>query len=262
MKLQLQQALATVLNIQIQSLPDLGSEDGGITTPKYADHFICLDHPLVSLGKVANTHLGDAVLRAIALCKMEDDSNFAVFPISSNREDYYMAIEREMLRQEQSLEFDGKKMWELMGNDPRELITAIMAQMRECATTLTHPVIFQTALLRAGCLVVASLQWTSDWITRCKVRNAALQIKVPPKPEVLSEIDKVSEGLIPSFPSEFPSILPASFGIEGTGLRVLDSTDKIMEANDICSLHDEHRPCKECAQDLAVVIQRQHNENL
>lgn len=90
------------------------------------------------------------------------------------REDIYKAIEDELVRQEAAEESHGKKMWEMLGNDPRELITIIMSQLRDCATSLTNPIAFQTALLRAGCLIVASLQWTSAWITRLKMRDAAL----------------------------------------------------------------------------------------
>lgn len=192
MKLQLQQALATVLNIQVMPLPDLGN-DADHMLPKYEDHFVSLDHPLISLGKVKNTTLHDAVWKAMQSFDMQADCHYAVFPIGSNREDYYMAIERELLRQEATEEFQSKKMWELLGSDPRELITCIMDQMRNCVTSLTDPVAFQTALLRAGCLIIASLQWTSDWIARCKIRNAALvrNMMPPPTPVILKGKDEV-----------------------------------------------------------------------
>lgn len=169
MKLQLQQALATVLNIQVAQIPNHHND----TT---SDHFVSLDHPLVSLGEVSKTTLAQAVCKAVNLFNLEKECSYAIFPIGSNREDYYMAIERELLRQEATDEFKGKKMWEQFSvNDPREIITLIMSQMRECATAITHPTSFQLALLRTGCLVIAALQWTSNWITRLRMRDAALK---------------------------------------------------------------------------------------
>lgn len=188
MKLQIQQALATVLNIQVAQLynPE---------TKEFESHFVRSNDVLqTSLGNIKNSTLAYAVCAAMDLTNLESDCHYAIFPLGSNREDYYMAIEREMLRQEATQEFQGKKMWELMGADPRELITAIMTQIRECATTLVAPQMFQTALLRTGCLVIASLQWTSDWIARLRIREAHLKSGQSPAPEPIP------------FPSEPPPL--------------------------------------------------------
>lgn len=180
MKLQVQQALATVLNIQLGP-PEEGPEGA-------VQHFIRSDDPAqISLGVMGKTTLAQAVWKAMELANMEADCYYAIFPLGSNREDYYMSIEREMLRQEATEEFGGKKMWELLGTDPRELITTIMEQLRECATNVVNPYLFQTALLRTGCLVTASLQWTSDWIARLKMREAVLKGGQPKKPESLPD---------------------------------------------------------------------------
>lgn len=179
MKLQVQQALATVLNIQVIEYKNPYND-------ALEQHFVRSDDiTQTSLGIVGQKNLAQAVWKAMELSNMEADCHYAIFPLGSGREDYYMAIERELLRQEATPDFGGKKMWELMGGDPRELITAIMAQLRECATNVVHPMMFQSALLRVGCLVIASLQWTSDWIARLKVREAVLRAGQPKPPEAI-----------------------------------------------------------------------------
>lgn len=183
MKLQLQQALATVLNIQIAQFPNP-------FTKEMENHFIRSNDPLKrSLGEVGKKTLGDAIYVAMLDSNMEDDSNYAIFPIHSNREDYYMSMERELLRQEASPEFQGKKMWELMGVDPREVVTVIMEQFRNVAKNVVAPEHYKLEMFRTACLLVASLQWVDDWMVRLAIRNAALKASVPKSPEPVPDPD-------------------------------------------------------------------------
>jgi len=199
-KLQLSQALATVLDIQVA-----GDKD---TQPTFVVRKPSgIDIPL---GPIATMTLEQAIWKALELANLSEASNFAVFPLSSGREDYYMAIERELLRQEASPEFEGKLMWEMMGaGDPRELIEQVMLQIRECAQAILHPVSFQESLLRVACLVISCMQWTSNWIGELRVRQATLAAKrgEPEEP-------KVMEFTPP--PEEHPSApVPPLFGIAG-----------------------------------------------
>lgn len=175
MKLSIAQALGTVLNIQIEVIQEESwyviKNPGGFAA--------------TCLGKINEITMDQAIWKAVEVTSFKDECHFAIFPMGSNREDFYMAIERELLRQEASQEFQGQQMWERMGPDPRELITYIMGQLRECATSLTHPTVFQTNMLRVAVLVVASLQWASNWITQIKVREATLRVKTPEPPKVI-----------------------------------------------------------------------------
>lgn len=203
MKLTIAQALGTVLNIQ--EVPGNGIS-GPTTFYVYRD---------MTLGDTKEMTLDQVVWKAIEIANFKDECHFAIFPIGSGREDYYMTIEREMLRQEASVEFNGKKMWEMFGQDPRELVTAIMEQMRECAQTVVSPVHFQVAMIRVGVLVIASLQWISDWIGRLKVRHAHLTSTQQEPPKVI-EMPKTDP--LPSEPT------PALFG--PTGLSVIEPSEK------------------------------------
>lgn len=213
MKLTIAQALGTVLNIQIAPVENhvyKTSEDWFIIKDPTGETL----HDKI-LGKVNEMTLDQAVWKAVEMANFKDECHFAIFPMGSGREDYYMAIEREMLRQEASPEFQGKKMWELLGNDPRELVTAIMEQMRDCAQALISPTHFQGAMIRTGVLVIASLQWISDWIGRLRVRHAHLASTQQEPPKVI-EMPKVN----PS--SSEPT--PALFG--PTGLSVVEPSER------------------------------------
>lgn len=233
MKLQTIQALATVLNIQVVQ-----------GEPGKAPFFACSDHPeFPYLGVVGKDTLTQAVWRAMELRNLEADSNFAVFPMDSNRENFYMAIERELLRQEAHPDLGGKKMWELMSNngDPREIVTTVMGQFRECAMHVVSPEMFRIALIRTGCLLIASLQWADDWIGRLKLRNAALKSATPPPPEAIP------------FPSEPNTAEPApvSTVFGDAGLRVAEDTltpDIPWGKEELCPTHGEPYPCSKCPQ--------------
>ncbi len=182
MKLSIAQALGTVLNIQIALIRSLDKT-------KTEDWFVIQDirdqgfsRPI---GKVKDMTLDQAVWKAAEMTDFKDECSFAIFPIQSGREDFYMAIEREMLRQEASEEFGGKKMWEFLGNDPRELITAIMTQLRDCAVSIITPPQFQINMLRVCVLCIASMQWISDWLTKLRLRQAALTTERSDTPKVV-----------------------------------------------------------------------------
>ena len=196
MKLQLSQALATVLNIQIDEVNGRKAYVMG----------------LVDLGYVGEVTLDQAIWKALENANLSSPSSFAVFPISSNREDYYMSIERELLRREQTPEFGGKSMWQMMSaGDPREIIDMIMLQIRECAQSIMNPVVFQQALLRTGCMIIASMQWTSDWIGRLKVRNATINKEAPETPKVVEFVPKTE-------PIEVSEPVPPLFGADAIKL--------------------------------------------
>lgn len=214
MKLTIAQALGTVLNIQ--EVPGEGIS-GPTTFYVYRG---------VTLGDTKEMTLDQVLWKAIQLADFKDECHFAIFPMGSGREDYYMAIEREMLRQEASEEFKGKKMWELLGNDPRELVTAVMEQLRDCAQAVVSPAHFQGAMIRTGVLVIASLQWISDWISRLKIRHAHLASTQQEPPKVI-EMPKTDP--LPSEPT------PALFG--PTGLSVVEPSERKDGDGD-----DEHDP--------------------
>lgn len=161
MKLSISQALATVLNIQVVRVP-LNDREAFAVSNAIGIH----------LGYCDEMTLEQAVCKAVIECDLKAPSGFAIFPIGSNRENIYMAIERELLRQEQAL---GTKMWEQLPADPRELVMLIMEQLRECAVSVVNPTLFQISLLRVCCLCIACMTWISDWISRLKVRDAILQ---------------------------------------------------------------------------------------
>lgn len=211
MKLSIAQALGTVLNIQIDSIPN--KETGGVD-----DWYMLRRHATVDseefdlgIGKVSEMTLDQAVWKAAEMTSFSSECHFAIFPMGSGREDYYMAVEREMLRQEADPSFEGKKMWQLLGNDPRDLVTATMEQLRECAVSLIQPHQFQSSLLRVAVLLIACLQWTNDWLGRLRVRNAHLHAQIH------SEIPKVVPGLAkpdPTVrgPAAEPGSIPPLFG--------------------------------------------------
>lgn len=160
------------------------------------------------VGVIGETTLEQAVWKAMELQNLKMPSNFAIFPVKSGREEYYMAVERELLRQEASPEFNGKLMWQMMSaGDPRELVEMIMLQIRECAQSIVHPVSFQEALLRTACLIVSSMQWVSDWIGRLRVRQSVMETQTPMAPKVVD--------FTPT-PEVHPSApVPPLFGIAG-----------------------------------------------
>lgn len=165
----LAQALATVLNIQVTAIPEpLQPED------RPRRQAFVLGSQLVGqhLGYCDSITLDQAVCRAVIEMDLKRPSSFAIFPIGSGRENIYMAIERELLRQEQAL---GGRMWEKLGNDPRELVTLIMEQLREAAVAVINPTTFQIAILRTCCLLIACMTWISDWIARLKMKAATMQ---------------------------------------------------------------------------------------
>lgn len=174
MKLTLDQALATVLNMKLVNSPVQGAPQ------MYA---MVHNGEEVIIANCANMTFTEAVRKACSIANLDTDSNFAIFPMGSNREDYYMSIEREMLRQEAHA---NHKMWEQMGSDPREIITLVMSQFRDCAVALTAPQNFQLALIRTGCLLIAALQWTNDWIGKLRLRDAALRVKAAEAPQIIA----------------------------------------------------------------------------
>lgn len=204
MQIQLIQALATVLGINVVPVPLHGSDGKPVG---FEHHFMSSGAVGLDLGVVGKDTLTQAVWRAMEHVDLGQPSNFAVFPITSHREDFYMAIEREMLTQEASDEFAGKQMWELLGEDPRQLVMQIMEQLRECAATVITPQAYQVAMLRTAVLTIASMQWTNNWIGRLRLRQAAMsQREEPAPPEPIP------------FPSETPppdEPVPALFGHEG-----------------------------------------------
>lgn len=187
MKLTIAQALATVLNIQQDGSKQYFRMREGIVQPLGKDLFVALEKTVEQADK-------------------DEQCHFAIFPIGSNREDYYMAIERELLRQEANPDFEGKKMWELLDEDPRQIMLTIMGQMRECAVSVVSPQMLQLNMLRVGCLVVATLQWISDWISRIRIREATLKAQAtPPEPKLCSVVIAAADTLPP----------PALFGADG-----------------------------------------------
>lgn len=169
MKLTLVQALATVLNIQEEKSVIIGRSNSYVIRGFRSDGTDWI------LGSKDTYTLEQAVQEAMNGMNGEDMSkecHFAIFPIESNRGMFYMQMERELLRQDvEIVNQRGKKLWELYGDDPRNVVNGIMGQLRACAQTLTIPQKFREALLGVGCLVVASLQWIDDWMTRLAVRR-------------------------------------------------------------------------------------------
>lgn len=155
MKLTLSQALCTVLNIH-QNGEEYYRVNNGIEQP---------------LGK----GLHRAIVRAIDNAHWDDECNFAIFPMGTLRGELYMEIERDMLRQE--AEIEGPMYEQMSQGDPRELVMMIMEQLRQCAHSVVTPQHFRKHLQQAGSLIIASLQWTDNWITHLRMRQAAMQSK-------------------------------------------------------------------------------------
>lgn len=208
MKLSISQALATVLNIQVARVP-LNDREAFAVSNVIGIH----------LGYCDEMSLEQAVCKAVIECDLKQPSGFAIFPIGSGRENIYMAIERELLRQEQAL---GHQMWTQLGDDPRVLVTLIMEQLRECATSVVNPSLFQIALLRVCCLCIASMSWVSDWLVRLNVKATVLQQQrkqqeIPTPTAVDDKTEKV-----PAEP------LPPLFGAGGPGaIKVLPDPEPI-----------------------------------
>jgi len=198
MKLTIAQALGTVLDIQINVVNREG-------------HFVIRGQIDQVLGRVGVMTLDQAVWKAIELTAFDKECNFAIFPIGSNREDIYMAIEREMLRQEAAADFKGKKMWELLGGDVRDVVNNLMTQLRDCAVSLVNPAEFQMAMLRVCVLGIASMQWISDWFSRLRIRQAIITSMAPAELKTipLSQLDREP--------------MPPLFGV--AGLQVLKEGD-------------------------------------
>lgn len=187
MKLSVGQALGTVLNIQVAEIrnPRTDSIESWFVIRDPSGDTV-LDTGLGLVEGEGSITLDQAVWKAVEITSFSQQCHYAIFPIGSDREDIYMAIERELLRQEQTPEFEGKKMWEMLPQgDPRPLVEHIMLQLRECAVNVVHPVLFQTALLRVCCLGVSCMQWVSDWIGRLNVKAATLRAHTPEPPKVV-----------------------------------------------------------------------------
>lgn len=190
MQLSIAQGLATILNIQIITNPLEGEPQifavvrNGIELP---------------LGLVTEMSLDQAVTKAVSETDLMSKSEFAVFPLKSNRADYYMAIERELLRQE---EIEGRgPLWKQVGSNPQEVVTLLMTQMRELAVNVAHPQGYQQAMLQVSCLVVMAFEWTSAWIAKIKIEHAArttrfagVDIGRPGAPVATLQQPSVSEG--------------------------------------------------------------------
>lgn len=210
MKLTLAQALATVLKIQLIPSTIVGAPS------IYVIFGEPTEEPL-ELGNDKQMDIEGAVRTALEhIGSMSGESAFAIFPIDSEREGFYMEIERELLRQEAMPHMDGHKAWESFGTDPRNAVTAMMDTAREAAINLTVPPVYRKVLLRFACVAVAALQWCDKWIEKLTA--------IAKDPDLGNRI-----------------LRPAGF----------DSTDQIMEQNNICSKHDEQKPCRECATEAA-----------
>lgn len=173
MKLTLTQALATVFNITEQKSAIVGGEDS------YVIKGGGLDGTDWILGAKSHYTLEQAVREAMTHVHSEElqkECLYAIFPMEANRGIFYMQIERELLRQDAEIEKKhGEKLWQLFKDDPRNVVNAIMGQLRGCAQTLTIPPKFHETLIGVGCLVIASLQWFDDWATRLAVRRVIPQ---------------------------------------------------------------------------------------
>lgn len=230
MKLTIAQALGTVLNIQIaptQNHQLATIEQWFVIRDPSGDKKLDVGLGLAE-GEGAIT-LDQAVWKAAQLTSFSNEAKFAIFPISSNREDYYMAIERELLRQESTEEFAGRFMWQMLpAGDPRQLIEAIMLQIRECAVAITHPITFQQAMLRVACLVISCMQWTSDWLGRLRMQQAIVSANRPEPPKVVDFVPPADQGpgndlqgTVTAEPAVTPAEVPPLFGV--AGLKVVDS---------------------------------------
>lgn len=198
MNITVAQAVATILRITVEPSPIQGAPD----------MYVMDGERFESVGRVS---LEEAV--RLAMQKKLDlgaPCNFAIFPITTERGEFYMQIERECLRQEAALNPPGP-LWQALGSDPREIITMTFEVLRACATTITIPQAFQSNLLRVGCIVIAALQWCHNWIGALRTREA-----------VRMTMDKDKTKIVRMSP------------------------DEIMEQNNICSKHDEMKPCREC----------------
>lgn len=211
MKISIAQALATVLNIQVVPRK-LG---GGIVENVYVRRADTLE---MFIGPTNLVTLEQAVWKAMEISDLKLDCSVAIFPISSNREEIYMSIERELLRQEAVLECP---MHEKFQADPRDLITLVMEQLRQCATSLISPQMFYTALLRTGCVLIAGLQWTNNWLAHLTRKAEALRAD---HPEPIKMVE-----MPPPEPAPIEPV-PPLFGADGlASLQVVEDEDKLGE---------------------------------
>lgn len=226
MKLTIAQALGTILNIQVAPVHNHQlntTEQWFVIRDPSGDQ--SMDVGLGRIDGPTPISLDHAVWKAAQMTSFSDEAKFVIFPINSNREDYYMAIERELLRQEATPEFSGRLMWQMLPpGDPRQLIEALMLQIRECAQAIMHPVTFQQSMLRVACLVISIMQWTSDWLGRLKVQQAAVAARTPAPPKVVEFTspptpDENKFSMEPGQPT-----VPPLFGAEG--LKVVESERK------------------------------------
>lgn len=156
MKLTLAQALATVLNIHLVPPTIVGA----------SNEYVIRDHSGNGEDIPLGTNLRTAIIRAIETYPLDEEIAFAIFPIGSEREGFYMEIERELLRQEAMPDLEGHKAWETFGTDPRKAIEMMMETARLAACNLTVPPVYRQQLLRFACVAVAALQWCDKWIEK------------------------------------------------------------------------------------------------
>lgn len=194
MKLTMTQALATVLQIK--------TDDEGKTYFR--------SHNGIDIALGSNLH--NALVQAVDLCADTSECNYAIFPIGSDRGDLYMAIEREVLRQESA---NNAPLYESIGTDPRQLITFLMETLRDCALNVVSPVLFQSHLLRVGCVLIAGLQWAQNWIQHLRMRNAATAALAQEERKIVP---------ISEVPQETP---PPLFGAEGLASLQKPSAEEI-----------------------------------
>lgn len=177
MKTNIQRALATVLNIQV-----VQTQRADATAQIEVEAYVMRRHGVeLLLGYCDAVTLPQAIWKALENADLQGDCDYALFPITSGRAEFYMVIEGEMLRQEDALR---QPMFELMGDDPRTMIMQIMELLRECSKSLVAPQLLQVGMLRVACVVLASLQWLDRWITSIRLEQAAKKVvSFQPKPQ-------------------------------------------------------------------------------
>lgn len=94
--------------------------------------------------------------------------------LKSPRAQLYLEIEKELQKQEKLNEQPiSESMWM---DDPRTPVMHTMGALRDVAEATLYPDKYKTAMFRAACVVIASLQVTYDWVSRIAMERAVKRV--------------------------------------------------------------------------------------
>jgi len=166
------QAFATLLGIAVDQTPA-----GPIWIQKCGPLVTALGSIYDDEKNPFGLRLKDAVHKAMANITPDTECEYIVLPAKSPRAQIYIEIEGETLRQEKN---EGEKLSKsIAGNDPRDALTLVMEQYRECAMSLSNPALLVINFRRSAVLSIAAYEWAINWFATLQVEPLGGSIGAP-----------------------------------------------------------------------------------